>query len=74
MKSATAAHLPDEHFVPRRWTSKIAPSAFLGCTERRLATPRSVSAARRKSPVDAGGQSAKKSFALKFSASWQRVV
>jgi hypothetical protein len=56
MKSAIAAHLPDEHFIiPRRWTSKIAPSTFLGCTERRLAASGSVSAARRKSTVDPGG-------------------
>jgi hypothetical protein len=65
MKSAIAAHLPDEHFIIRvDGTSKIAPSTFLGCLERRLATSGSISAARRKSAVDGGGKSAKNCFAL----------
>jgi hypothetical protein len=51
MKNVIAAHLPDEHF-------------FLECTERRLAASGSVSAARDKSSVDAGGRSAKNCFAL----------
>ena len=65
MKSAIAAHLPDEHFVIRvDGRVKSHHRRFLDALRERLAASRSVSAARRKSPVDEGGRSAKNCFAL----------
>ena len=61
------------HVTSQRTSPKLpellerSESALLGCTERRLAASGSVSAARHKSSVDAGGRSAKNRFARKRS-------
>jgi hypothetical protein len=64
------AYLPHRSFpgggadkLRRSQLNRIA-SGFLDALREGLQLPRSVSAARRKSPVNAGGQSAKKCFAL----------
>ena len=65
MKSAIAAHLPDEHFVIRvDGRVKSHHRRFLDALREGLQTSGSVSAARRKSSVDAGGRSAKNCFPL----------
>src|ERR1700688_4125486 len=54
---------------PNGWQSKIAASTICRCATRRLATQRSVSAARHQSPSDAGERWSRSCSALKPSTS-----